>query len=130
MPGILQGQTVACPHCEAQTALTVPASMRGMVNAPAAVEYKGSNTPLIAMGIVLAVVIGVSLFFKPAAMAGAAGIALFLLAVAVGLIIYFLPSFIGRKKRNATAITVLNILLGWTFIGWVVALVWACTKDK
>ena len=44
-------------------------------------------------------------------------------------LIYFTPSVIGRKKKNNTAIFVLNFFLGWTFIGWIVALVWATTKD-
>ena len=44
--------------------------------------------------------------------------------------VYFLPTIIGIRKRNASAILVLNLLLGWTFIGWVVALVWAMTHDK
>ena len=42
---------------------------------------------------------------------------------------YFLPSILGRKKRNFTAIFWLNFLTGWTFVGWIVALVWALTKD-
>ena len=51
--------------------------------------------------------------------------------IVLGLILtlYFLPAIIGRKKRNARAIMWLNFFLGWTFIGWVVALVWAMTKD-
>lgn len=47
-----------------------------------------------------------------------------------GSIIYFIPSMLAYGKRNFTAILLLNIFLGWTFIGWVVALVWAATKDK
>ncbi|MBS4155243.1 superinfection immunity protein [Cobetia sp. MC34] len=44
---------------------------------------------------------------------------------------YLLPTIIGaaRGKQNLLAIAALNILLGWSFIGWVVALVWALTKD-
>ena len=44
---------------------------------------------------------------------------------------YFVPAFVAqaRKKRNSAAILVLNLFLGWTFIGWVVALVWACTSE-
>jgi hypothetical protein len=34
-----------------------------------------------------------------------------------------------RKKRNATAILALDLLLGWTVLGWVAALVWALTRD-
>ena len=46
-------------------------------------------------------------------------------------ILYFLPSIVAvcRRKRSDLAIGVLNLFLGWTLIGWVVALVWACTKD-
>ena len=44
---------------------------------------------------------------------------------------YFLPTIIAccRGKKNSAAIFLLNLLLGWTFIGWVVALVWAACKD-
>jgi hypothetical protein len=47
----------------------------------------------------------------------------------IGLVIYFLPTFIGMSKRNGCAIFVLNLLLGWSFVGWVAALVWSLTKD-
>lgn len=45
--------------------------------------------------------------------------------------LYFLPGTIAskKKKRNTTAIWMLNIFLGWTVLGWVGALVWACTED-
>jgi hypothetical protein len=54
----------------------------------------------------------------------------FLLVAAVGLFLYFVPSFVGRHKRNAGAIFALNLLLGWTLVGWVVAMVWAVTKES
>jgi hypothetical protein len=44
-------------------------------------------------------------------------------------IIYFLPGIIGFRKRNGFAILVFNLFLGWTLIGWVMALVWACLRD-
>jgi len=43
---------------------------------------------------------------------------------------YFLPAIVGFHKRNSGAILVFNLFLGWTFVGWVLALVWACTKDS
>lgn len=48
------------------------------------------------------------------------------------LAIYFLPTIVAmsKKKRNTDAIFVLNILLGWTFIGWVIALIWSMTVDQ
>ncbi len=47
----------------------------------------------------------------------------------MGLLLHFLPTFVAamRGHQNAVAIFVLNLLLGWTVIGWVVALVWAFT---
>jgi hypothetical protein len=46
--------------------------------------------------------------------------------------IYFLPTIIAgvRGKRNTVAIFVLNFLLGWTFIAWVVALVWSVAHEE
>jgi hypothetical protein len=48
---------------------------------------------------------------------------------AMGFFLYFIPTVVaaGRKHRNAGAIVVLNVLLGWTFIGWVIAFVWSLT---
>lgn len=55
-----------------------------------------------------------------------------LLAFAIGLVVYFLPTIIAfnRGTRNGGAIFALNLLLGWTFIGWGIALVWALTVDE
>jgi len=48
-----------------------------------------------------------------------------------GFVLYFLPSILAlaRSKRDTVSIFVLNFLLGWTAIGWVVALVWALKVD-
>jgi hypothetical protein len=45
----------------------------------------------------------------------------------IALAIYFFPSIIAglNRKRNMAAIVMLNLFLGWTLLGWVVALVWA-----
>lgn len=48
----------------------------------------------------------------------------------MGLALYFLPTMIGFRKGNAGAIFALNLLLGWTILGWVGALVWALTKEE
>ena len=47
------------------------------------------------------------------------------------LFFYFLPSLEAalKRKRNTAAIVALNLLLGWTLIGWIVALVWSLTND-
>lgn len=45
--------------------------------------------------------------------------------------LYFIPAIIAgfRHHRNTLAITVLTLMFGWTFLGWVIALVWAFTND-
>lgn len=43
--------------------------------------------------------------------------------------VYFIPTIVARGKRNFGAIFALNLLLGWTVIGWVGSLVWALTND-
>ena len=44
---------------------------------------------------------------------------------------YLLPSLVARARRhrNVNAITVLNLFLGWTVLGWLVALIWASTDN-
>jgi hypothetical protein len=44
---------------------------------------------------------------------------------------YWIPTIlaVSNKKANAGAICALNFFLGWTLIGWVIALVWALTVD-
>jgi hypothetical protein len=44
-------------------------------------------------------------------------------------LMYFLPTIIGRDKSDAGLIFVVNLLLGWTVVGWIVAFLWACAAD-
>ena len=45
----------------------------------------------------------------------------------VGVGLYFLPSLIAvaRRTHNVTGIFILNLLLGWTGVIWVIALIMA-----
>lgn len=52
-----------------------------------------------------------------------------LIFVLIGLFIYFLPSSVAKNKKNANAIFWVNLLFGWSAIGWIVALIWAL-KDS
>jgi hypothetical protein len=51
-----------------------------------------------------------------------------LLAVLIAL----LPTLIAlrREHEHQVAITFLNLLTGWTGIGWIVALVWATSRKQ
>lgn len=53
------------------------------------------------------------------------------LLVILGTIMYLIPTFIaaGRKHSNSTAIFIVNLFFGWTFIGWIIALIWASTDN-
>ncbi len=48
------------------------------------------------------------------------------------LFIYLLPTGIaaGRKHHQTNAILALNLLLGWTVLGWIIALIWSFTSVK
>jgi Superinfection immunity protein len=50
------------------------------------------------------------------------------IALLVVLCLYFLPAIVAvaRKVRHQGSVVVINLFLGWTFIGWVVALAMAC----
>ncbi len=51
-----------------------------------------------------------------------------LLVVAAALIaLHFLPGIIATRRHhpNTLAIWLVNLFFGWTFIGWIVALIWA-----
>jgi len=43
----------------------------------------------------------------------------------IGAIVYFIPSIIASQKEGCAGPILINIFLGWSLIGWVVALVWA-----
>ena len=56
-----------------------------------------------------------------------------LIVFALSFIVYFIPTMIAwdRGHKNTAALFALNILLGWTFLGWAAALVWALmSQDK
>jgi Superinfection immunity protein len=53
-----------------------------------------------------------------------------MLHLAFFLLLYFLPTIIGRYKHDATGIFLLNLFLGWTVIGWLIALIWAISAPS
>ena len=49
-----------------------------------------------------------------------------------GFLLYFLPAIIGalRRVRGLGSVVVVNLFLGWTVIGWIVALAMAFRSAK
>jgi Ca2+/Na+ antiporter len=60
----------------------------------------------------------------------AVGGIIILIACVIGAIAWITPGIIAscRKYHNKGAIWAITILLGWTFLGWVIAFVWAFTN--
>ena len=56
----------------------------------------------------------------------------FILILAVlAIIAYFIPSIIGlkRKIRNKEILVIVNLLCGWTCVGWILCLIWSITEQ-
>ncbi|MEO1038003.1 MAG: superinfection immunity protein [Pseudomonadota bacterium] len=49
--------------------------------------------------------------------------------IVLAVLLHFLPTLIAllRGHHNGFAIFLTNLLLGWTVIGWIVALIWSFT---
>jgi RsiW-degrading membrane proteinase PrsW (M82 family) len=62
-------------------------------------------------------------------MSGAVVVWLFLIIASIAF--YFLPFIIAerRKHKNKLAILITNLLLGWTVVGWIGALIWSTTDN-
>ena len=59
---------------------------------------------------------------------------LFLIFLLLALVcaVYFLPTIIAssRKHHNAGSVFIINLFLGWTFLGWVIALAMAMSAVR
>jgi Superinfection immunity protein len=55
-----------------------------------------------------------------------------MILVLVVLGFYFLPAIIAaaRHHRHCLAVFLTNLFFGWTFLGWVIALIWAVMNQR
>ena len=53
----------------------------------------------------------------------------YILVLTIGAAVYFLPTIvaIARGKLSGAGVMIMNFVLGWTVIGWVVCFIWAFT---
>ena len=53
-----------------------------------------------------------------------------IIAILMGLVLYFVPFLIAasRDHHRTGVIFIINLFLGWTFLGWVVALAWGLSR--
>ena len=147
------GSSVECPHCGEETVLVVRSAIaeppiRRTEVAPGSSASKRSGWRgarpaqprsvtvfwwlVSASAVVLAVVAGVNYWADPEQELNLWDGLVHIVCLVGLLALYFLPSFIAarRKHRNETGVMVLNFLLGWTFLGWVAALVWAVLEQE
>lgn len=55
------------------------------------------------------------------------------MGIVIGIALYILPSIIAAtrsEKVNVGSIVVINLLLGWTVIGWIISLAMAVGNGK
>ena len=53
------------------------------------------------------------------------GLVMFVGIAVFGVLIYFAPTAVAKDKPHFTGVLLVNLLCGWTVIGWVAALIWA-----
>ena len=70
---------------------------------------------------------GLGLAHNTAALLGPAHLLLFVVAFTL----YLVPTFLAiyRDCKSSAWIAAVNVLLGWTLFGWVIALGWAATGE-
>ena len=90
--------------CNSMASSSVIESLRGPDDYEASVEVQSMGSKLIGTGFIS------------------------LLIIVITLAIYIIPTIVAvkRKHPNKVAIILINIFLGWSFLGWIGALIWAC----
>ena len=136
-----------CPHCGAELVRYETAPVAGAGFAPIEAPTTATRWPSMPrsrggstwMWLVMGLGLGCCWLISMAYLMGGklasdalVSFVLFAVVSVGGLAIYLLPTCVAmaRGRRQATAIGVLNVLLGWTFIGWAIALVWACMRNR
>lgn len=63
---------------------------------------------------------------------GDQGVFVVIIFILVAGLLYFLPTIIATRRdhKNMVPLFLFNLLLGWTFLGWVAALVWSFSAQE
>ena len=120
----LDGRLIVCPHCRAEIMLHGPERAEGTrwrwlpVTHSVLLLTAALSAPYVIQSWKAAAPWWENLEYPAALM--------------VLLALYLAPVWIAedRRHRNAAGIALVNLLLGWTLLGWIAALVWAVYRDK
>jgi hypothetical protein len=52
--------------------------------------------------------------------------------IIICVLLYFVPTVIAcaRNHHNQTPVMLVNLFFGWTFLGWIIALIWASSAVR
>lgn len=120
---VLEGKL--CPYCKQK----IPVSAKKCHFCGSHVERTKSKLVEFVNGVggvilILLIIAGLTVDESGVSLIGA-------LIFMIGWIIYFLPTNIADDKmhRQTVPILLVNLVFGVTFIGWIIALVWALSSD-
>jgi hypothetical protein len=84
----------------------------------------------ILIGAIILIIVGVLGFGITSSMVFLSMVWISLLVF--GLIIYFLPTIVAYDKEheNKQIILLVNFLFGWTLVGWIGCIIWACINKE
>lgn len=120
----MQSETKKCPYCGSD----IPVNVKKCKHCGEwlAIQEKDKPKASLHLGIIIEILIGI--LSIPIGLHISADWAIcFIIVAYIGLNLYFLPTLIadGKRTQYTLAIFALNLLLGLTVIGWIVALIWA-----
>ena len=54
------------------------------------------------------------------------------LLMVIAIALYFMPTIISGYRHHSSlfAIVLLNVIIGWTMLGWLILLIWVCFGDQ
>jgi len=119
------GEAIAAKTTEAAT----QSSSAATHNPPTKSLLKGIYPPFVIIGVFVALVIVAMLYDASGDVIRIVGGLLLFIA---GVLVYFLPSLIAdkRKHHNKLPIFLVNLILGWSLLGWIAALIWSVMAVK
>ncbi len=103
---------------------------RAPVSTPARVRGERNRASLLWIAIPVGTLI-ILISAWAGTLVPALGIIVFVALVVVA-VIYYVPTIIAyvRRRPDLASIALFNVFLGWTIIGWIIAIVWCFRKRK